>query len=75
VDKFLEGILVHFTGVVKEALDGWNSPWRIHEVLRAVRSCRGAGELQQAFSKHSPSQKGLLDHLHNLISWIHELKV
>jgi hypothetical protein len=33
--------LVHFTGVVKEALDGQNSPWRIHEVSRAVRSYRG----------------------------------
>jgi hypothetical protein len=35
-----------FTRIVKEALDGRNSPWRIREVLRAVESCRGAGELQ-----------------------------
>jgi hypothetical protein len=38
--------LVHFAGVVKEALDGQNSPRGIHEVLRVVRSCRGAGELR-----------------------------
>jgi hypothetical protein len=36
---------IHFVGVVKETLDGQNSPWRICEVLRAVGSCRGAGEL------------------------------
>jgi hypothetical protein len=38
--------LVHFTGVVKEESDGQNSPWRIREVLEAVRSCRGVGELR-----------------------------
>jgi hypothetical protein len=43
--------LVHFVGVVKEELDGRNSPWRIHEVPRAVRSCRGAGKLRQVFFK------------------------
>jgi hypothetical protein len=51
VDKFHEAIFVHFVGVVKEASDGHNSPWRIHKVSRAVRSYRGAGELQQAFFK------------------------
>jgi hypothetical protein len=38
--------LVHFVGVVKEELDGRNSPWRIREVPRAVRSCRGVGRLR-----------------------------
>jgi hypothetical protein len=28
----------HFIGIVKEELDGQNSPWRICEVQRAVRS-------------------------------------
>jgi hypothetical protein len=51
VDNFCEGVLVHFEGVVKEALDSHNSPWRIHEVPEAIRSCRGAGELRQVFSK------------------------
>jgi hypothetical protein len=37
---------VHFVGIVKEELDGRNSPWRIREVPRAVRSCRGAEELR-----------------------------
>jgi hypothetical protein len=36
---------VHFVGIVKEEFDDQNSPWRIREVSRAVRSCRGAGEL------------------------------
>jgi hypothetical protein len=43
--------LVHFVGVVKEELDGRNSPWRIHEVPRVARSCRGAGKLRQVFFK------------------------
>jgi hypothetical protein len=43
--------LVHFVGVVKEELDGRNSPWRIREIPRAVRSCRGAGKLRQVFFK------------------------
>jgi hypothetical protein len=51
VDKFHEGILVHFIGVVKEASDGHNSPWRIREVSRAVRYYRGEGELKQEFFK------------------------
>jgi hypothetical protein len=49
--SFVKDILVHFTEVVKEALDGRNSLWRIREVPRAVRSCRGAGELRQEFFK------------------------
>jgi hypothetical protein len=43
--------VVHLVGVVKEELDSQNSPWRIHEIPRAVRSCRGAGKLRQAFFK------------------------
>jgi hypothetical protein len=30
--------LVHFAGAVKEEMRGQNSPWRIHEVARAVGS-------------------------------------
>jgi hypothetical protein len=37
---------VHFAGIVEEEFDGWNSPWRIHKILRAVRSSRGVGELR-----------------------------
>jgi hypothetical protein len=43
--------LVHFAGIVKKELDGRNSPWRIREVSRAVRSCRGAGKLRKVFFK------------------------
>jgi hypothetical protein len=43
--------LVHSIGVVKEELDGRNSPWRIHEIPRAVRSCRGVGRLRKVFFK------------------------
>jgi hypothetical protein len=35
--------LVHFAGVVKEALDGRNSLRGIPKVLRAIGLCRGAG--------------------------------
>jgi hypothetical protein len=42
---------VHFAEIVKEEIDGRNSPWRIREVLEAVRSCRGTGKLRQEFSK------------------------
>jgi hypothetical protein len=37
---------VHFTGIVKEEFDGRNSSWRIHKILRAVRSCKGEEELR-----------------------------
>jgi hypothetical protein len=43
--------LDHFVGVVKEELDCPNSLWRIREVPRVVRSCRGAGKLRQVFLK------------------------
>jgi hypothetical protein len=43
--------IVHLKGVVKEKLGGRNSSWRIHEIPRAVRSCRGAGKLRQVFFK------------------------
>jgi hypothetical protein len=43
--------LDHFVGVVKEELDCPNSLWRIHEVPRVVRSCRGAGKLRKVFFK------------------------
>jgi hypothetical protein len=43
--------IVHLVGVVKEELDDRNSPWRICEILRAVRSCRGVGKLQKEFFK------------------------
>ena len=44
--SFAREYFVHFAGIVKEEFDGWNSPWRIHEVLRAIRSYRGAGKLR-----------------------------
>jgi hypothetical protein len=34
--------LFHFAGVVKEELDGRNSPWRIHEIPRVIISGRRA---------------------------------
>jgi hypothetical protein len=40
----MKGYLV-LARVVKEALDGQNSPRGIREVLRAVRSCREVGRL------------------------------
>jgi hypothetical protein len=43
--------LVHLVGVVKEELDGRNSLWRIREIPRVVRSCRGVGKLRQVFFK------------------------
>jgi hypothetical protein len=39
--------------IVKEEFDGQNPPWRIHEVPKAIRSHRGAGELRQ----HSSSAR------------------
>jgi hypothetical protein len=42
---------VHFTEIVKGALDGRNSLRRIREVTRFVRSCREAGTLRRAFLK------------------------
>jgi hypothetical protein len=39
---------VHFTGVVKEESDGRNSPWRIREVPRAARSCRGVRRVTES---------------------------
>jgi hypothetical protein len=43
--RFVKEYLVHFAKGVKEALDGRNSLRGIRTVLRAVRSCRGEGEL------------------------------
>jgi hypothetical protein len=43
--------LVHLVGVVKEELDGQNSPRRIREISRAVISCRGVG----SYGKYSSS--------------------
>jgi hypothetical protein len=43
--------LFHLVGVVKEELDGRNSPWKIREILSDVRSSRGTGKLQQVFSE------------------------
>jgi hypothetical protein len=57
VDKFREGVLVHFVGVVKDELDGRNPPWRIREVPVAIRSCRGAGKLRKAFFKCKAQKK------------------
>jgi hypothetical protein len=45
VDKFREGVLVHFVGVVKDALDDRNPPWRIWEVSEAVKSCKKSREV------------------------------
>jgi hypothetical protein len=60
VDMFCEGILVHFIGVVKEALDGQNSPWRIREVFEVVRSCRGARRITvSSFLSASSGEIGL----------------
>jgi hypothetical protein len=36
---------VHFAEIIKEEFDGRNSPWRIHEILETVRSCRGERRL------------------------------
>jgi hypothetical protein len=48
---------VHFAGVVKEESDGRNSPWRIHEVPRAVRSCRGVRRVTESILQVQAQEK------------------
>jgi hypothetical protein len=45
-DKFRKRTLCSFRRNRQGGIDGRNSPWRIHEVREAVRSCRGAGKLR-----------------------------
>jgi hypothetical protein len=46
-----EKYLVKFAGIVQEETGRSNSLRRIHEVTRAIRSCREAGTLRRAFLK------------------------
>jgi hypothetical protein len=82
----IRGYCVHFVGVVKEALDGRNSPRGIHEVSRTVRSCRGArrftgsvffclilGENRAVGSEPTGAIRSLT-YSHLGVSWVEESK-
>jgi hypothetical protein len=47
----VEKYLVQFVRIVKEETDGRNSLRRIREVTRAIKYCKEAGMLWQAFLK------------------------
>jgi hypothetical protein len=65
---------VHFAEITKEEIDGRSSPWRIHEVPEAVRSCRGARRLRKHSSSVKLGRNRSLDHSRNRVSGIRELK-